>query len=102
MLLNISKVLEKLVYDKLYNYLSYNNMLYPKNSISQLVAISDKLYRVLDDRLEDDLVFLDASKAFDKVWHKGLSFELEQTGLSGKIIKWLNSYQNNRNHIGGP
>ena len=41
-------------------------------------------------------VFLDISKAFDKVWHKGLIFKLEQNGISGNLLKFFESYLHNR------
>ena len=37
-------------------------------------------------------MFLDLSKAFDRVWHEGLPFELKQLGISGILLKWLESY----------
>ena len=88
------------MYNKLYDYLCLNNLLNPKNSgfrqgdctINQLVAVSDKLYQALDNRLEARMVFLDAAKAFDKVWHRGLLFKLKQLGLHGTVIDWLSSY----------
>ena len=41
-------------------------------------------------------VFLDMSKAFDKVWHEGLLFKLKQNGTNGKILNLLKSYLANR------
>ena len=46
--------------------------------------------------LEVRAVFLDISKAFDKVWHNGLIFKLKQNGVSGKLIKFFESYLHNR------
>ena len=40
--------------------------------------------------------FLDISKAFDKVWHKGLIFKLKQNGISGNLLKFFESYLHNR------
>ena len=41
-------------------------------------------------------MFLDISKAFDKVWHDGLIFKLKQNGISGKLLKFFENYLYNR------
>ena len=41
-------------------------------------------------------VFLDISKAFHKVWHKGLIFKLKQNGISGKLINLIKDFLKNR------
>ena len=46
--------------------------------------------------LEVRAVFLDISKAFDKVWHEGLIFKLKQNGVSGKLLRFFESYLSNR------
>ena len=50
------------------------------------------------------MVFLDAAKAFDKVWHKGLLYKLKQLGIEGDLFTWLSSYLSDRQQrvvIGG-
>ena len=42
------------------------------------------------------MVFLDISKAFDRVWHAGLLYKLEQYGISGTLLKWVSNYLSNR------
>ena len=46
--------------------------------------------------LEVRAVFMDISKAFDKVWHNGLIFKLKQNGVSGLLLKLLEDYLTNR------
>ena len=41
-------------------------------------------------------VYLDMSKAFDKVWHEGLLFKLKQNGIAGNVLKFFESYLSNR------
>ena len=41
-------------------------------------------------------VFLDISKAFDKIWHKGLLFKLSQNGISGNLLDLLSSFLSDR------
>ncbi len=32
------------------------------------------------------------------MWHKGLLYKLKKIGISGKLLKWIESYLSNRNH----
>ena len=41
-------------------------------------------------------VFLDISKAFDKVCHEGLIFKLERNGISGKLSRLIKDFLSNR------
>ena len=43
-------------------------------------------------------IFLDISKAFDKVWHQGLLFKLQQNGITGKCLSFFKNYLSNRNY----
>ena len=46
--------------------------------------------------LETRAVFLDISKAFDEVWHKGLLFKLESVGISGDLLNIMESFLSER------
>ena len=46
--------------------------------------------------LKVNAIFLDISKAFDKVWHDGLLFKLRQNGVSGKLLSLFESYLSGR------
>jgi hypothetical protein len=41
-------------------------------------------------------VFFDISKAFDKVWHKGLLLKLQGAGIQGPLLDWFSNYLSNR------
>ena len=45
-----------------------------------------------DDGFEVRGIFLDISKAFDKVWHKVIIFRLKQNGISGKLLSVLSDF----------
>ena len=42
------------------------------------------------------MVFCDISKAFDRVWHKGLLFKLKQNGIEGDFLEWISNYLEER------
>jgi hypothetical protein len=48
--------------------------------------------KALDSGKEVRVVFCDISKAFDRVWHKGLIHKLKQSGISGNLLKWFQNY----------
>ena len=41
-------------------------------------------------------IFLDISKAFDKVWHNGLLFRLRQNGICGEMINISEEFLSDR------
>ena len=47
------------------------------------------IQRVFDSTksLEVHAVFLDISKAFDKMWHDGFIFEMKQNAVSSRLLK---------------
>ena len=64
--------------------------------INQLLSITHEIYKSFDDGLEVRSVFLDISKAFDKVWHEGVIFKLEQNGISGDLLNILTDFLSDR------
>ena len=50
----------------------------------------------LDEVLEVRGVFVDISKAFDKLCHEGLIYKLQQNGISGELLNILIDFRNNR------
>ena len=100
----ISKVMERCIFKHLYNHLSRNNILTPSQSgfipgdstTNQLAYLYDQFCKALDDGKEIRCVFCDISKAFDRVWHKGLLFKLKSIGISDPLVNWFLSYLENR------
>ena len=45
------------------------------------------------------LIFCDVSKAFDRVWLRGLIFKLERYGIKGDLLEWSVSYISNREQM---
>ena len=83
--------MERLLYDEMFNFFITNHHISTNQSgfkpgdscINQLLSIIHRIYASLDGGYEIRGVFLDILKAFDKVWHEGLIFKLEQNEISG-------------------
>ena len=55
---------------------------------------------MVDAGLAMDVVFLDFSKAFDKVPHSKLMSQLEGHSITGKILRWIENWlANRRQHV---
>ena len=97
---------EKITFNKIYHFLLEERLLNPNQSgfrpsdscIDQLLAITHEILEAFDcnPTLEVRSVFLDISKAFDKVWHEGLLFKLRSMGISGELYNLLGNYLSDR------
>ena len=58
--------------------------------------MSHELHEALDNGHDMRIVFMETSKAFDKVWHKGVIFKLKRKRINGLLLKWFISYLENR------
>ena len=97
------KIFEKIIFNKIYNFLLEGNLLNPNQSgfrssdscINQLLAITHEIFDC-NPSLEVRSVFLDISEAFDKVWHEGLLYKLKSMGISGQLYNLLENYLSGR------
>ena len=99
-----AKIMERVVYTRFYTYLMSKYLLIWRNSgfrsldgtVNQLVNIVHNVYHDLDTGHDSCIVFLDASKAFDKVWNKGLIIHKLKISVDTNLLGWFKSYLNNR------
>ena len=64
----------------------------------QLIELYHQIYIALENGQIAVAVFCDISKAFDRLWHKGLIEKLISYGINGKLLKWLKDYISERKH----
>ena len=99
-----SKFLERIIYNRIINYLNDFNVLcdnqydFKKNRSPSLALIDlcDKISSAFDRREHAIGVFLDLSKAFDTVNHVILFDKLEHYGIRGLALEWVKSYFSER------
>ena len=100
----LSKLLEKIVYNRLTNFINTNEILYkhqfgfrPNHSTNIAhITLIDRIMKLLDNGDVVLGVFLDFSKAFDTVNHDILLRKLYRYGIRGIPHQWFSSYLKNR------
>ena len=94
------KAFERLIYNNMFSFFSENNLLSLKQSgfrpgsfcTNRLLSIAHEILSAFDDGHEVRGIFLDISKVFDRVWHKGLLFKLRQNGISEELITLIKDF----------
>ena len=92
------------MYNKVYKFLTENNIIYPlqfgfqqNRSIDHaLIGMTEMIRATLDNKRFGCGVFIDLQKAFDTVNHNILIAKLEHYGVRGNVLKWFKSYLYNR------
>ena len=101
---HVIKIFERVLQKKLLDYLESNGLLscnqhgFRKgcSCLSELLAHFNHLYENLANNHDSDTVYLDFSKAFDKVDHELLLKKLTLYGIKGKVFSWIKSFISNR------
>src|SRR6218665_36205 len=95
-----SKILEKVMYERLYSYVKNMNILYPNQHGFQsghstsmaLLDMPDRVSNAIDAREYAIRIFLYLAKAFDTVDHAILLGKLENHGVRATPLRWFHSY----------
>jgi hypothetical protein len=66
------------------------------STVDQLLYFVHQIYHAFESGKEVRTVYLDISKAFDRVWHAGFSKKLEALGIRNPLLQWIESYLKNR------
>lgn len=100
----LSKVFERIIWNNLIDHVtpSISNVqfgfLKHRSTVHQLLLFLDHLHHSLNHKIQFDAIYLDFSKAFDKVSHHHLLLKLRQFGIDGALWLLLKSYLLNRYH----
>ena len=89
----VCKTLERIIHAHILSHLNYHNILCdqqhgcrPKRLCeSQLITTINDIAKSLDAESQTDVIFLDLTKAFDKVPHYRLCIKLQHYGIRGTI-----------------
>ena len=88
------------MYNRLYLYLTENNLLYNKQFDFQkghsIVQLADQIHEMFNKNIYTLGVFIDLSKAFGTVNHKILLKKFSHYGIRNKSLNWFTCYLSNR------
>lgn len=101
---NICKLLEHIIHTQVINYLEEHDIIFKYqhgfrrgySCDTQLTGFTNDIFSAVDAGLQVDAVFLDYSKAFDRVPHHRLLTKLTNLNLHPSVISWIKQFLDNR------
>ena len=95
-----SKILERIMYNRLYEYLTKNNLLFDKQfgfrkghpTEHALIELVNRIYNSFSESKYTLGVFIDLLKSFDTVNRNILLKKLKLYCIENSYLKWLTSY----------
>ena len=107
---SFSKILERIMYNRLYSYLNDNNLFFQKQFGFREGHSTNHAHIQLINNICDSfnqskytlgvfIILIDLSKAFDTVDHNILLKKLSLYGIKNNNLKWFSSYLSNRKQV---
>ena len=98
------KILEAIIKDNIVDHLITNSLLKStqhgfiknKSTVTNLLEFFEYVSRSLDEGKSVDAIYLDFSKAFDKVPINKLLIKLKAHGIEGTLLKWIGDWLTDR------
>ena len=98
------KIMESIIKDNMLLHLikfelikeSQHGFMTSKSCQTNLIDYLNTLTKLVDQGYDVDVIYLDFAKAFDKVPHQRLLLKLEAHGISGKVVRWIESWLTDR------
>lgn len=98
------KIFETIINRRLIQFLDNNNLHNPRQHGFRQQRGTDTALALLTEQVSYhkaqkhrvELILRDVGKAFDKVWHEGLSYKLLTIGTPGYLLRTIHNYLNNR------
>jgi hypothetical protein len=100
----IGKMLESTVKEAIVRHLEKHKLIKSsqhgftkgKSCLTNLLIFFEEVTKELDEGNDVDLVYLDFSKAFDKVPYQRLFKKVEAHGIGGSVLKWIKHWLEDR------
>lgn len=101
---HLIKIFEKIIKKNVVKHMDDNNLFNEnqhgfragRSCLSQLLEQYDLVLDILNNQANADVVYLDFSKAFDKVDHTIALNKIKSHGIEGSLYRWLESFLRNR------
>ena len=92
---SVGKLMERLINSRLVWHMEKRNIPIPEQAGVRNHRSTEDQVSFQDER-HTLAVWIDADKAFDKVWKDGLRLKLQKSGRSGCMYEWISQYLNNK------
>lgn len=95
---NFAKIFEMVIFNNIYFHLKSNisenqhGFMHGRSTVTNLVSLTQFLSESIDEGGQTDVIYMDFSKAFDKISHNILLYKLGVIGFSPALLKVFHSY----------